>query len=137
VRRDVPGEALDLDLARDQVEDAAVVLDAGGDADDLDGDADRDLHVHQDAHEVDVDGLARDGSRWSSGSWRGGSGPSRPASEENRVLAAPARNASAEALRSTEIGTFGFPAPYTTPGIRPSARTRRASPFPASSASRR
>ena len=30
------GQALDLDLARDEVEDAAVGLDAAGDADDLD-----------------------------------------------------------------------------------------------------
>src|SRR4029079_1365239 len=47
--------------ARDDVEDAAFVLDAGGEADDLDRHANGDLHVHEDAAAVEVKGLARDG----------------------------------------------------------------------------
>ena len=61
VRRDVGREALDLDLAGHEVEDARVGLDAARRRRrPRSGTLTRDLHVHQDADEVDVQGLARD-----------------------------------------------------------------------------
>src|SRR5215210_7098115 len=55
VGRNVAGQALDLELARDELEQAALGLDADGRAHQLDGDRDVHLLVHLDALEVEMD----------------------------------------------------------------------------------
>src|SRR5262249_19065619 len=55
---DVSGEALDLDLTGDEIEDSALGFDSLGGADDLDADLQPDLRVHHDPYEIDVHGLA-------------------------------------------------------------------------------
>ena len=76
-------------------------------------------------------GLRERGSRCSSLiiAWRLWS---EPASFSRKIAfsPAPSRNRSDSALRFTAIGTFGLPAPYTTAGICPAMRVRRASFFP-------
>src|SRR5581483_6635158 len=61
VRRNVSGQALDLDLVQSVKQDAARVLDARGGADELHGNGDAHLLVHRDALEVNVQQVALDG----------------------------------------------------------------------------
>ena len=59
--RNVAGQALDFHFAQDLLQDAALLLHSGGLALEHDGHADRELLVHGDALQVDVQQMALDG----------------------------------------------------------------------------